>query len=108
MAADMIADEKYERKTELKIGIPDGQLVFAIQGRLSARQRREWALLIAEKLKDLPGMQQDGRASIVHFEQTYLNQWVALNRRVSLHRALRLDSDVQKLGFNIRIRRLEL
>jgi DNA-binding XRE family transcriptional regulator len=97
-----------EAKTSvLRLAIPNGKIIVHLTGDLPVRQRREWANAIAHCLKDLPKINWQ-TVSFYHRDVDHCSQWLKETNRPKLERALRVGTPDEKLGFEIRMRRLEL
>ncbi len=92
------------QSTEMRVSIPGHTLTFRVEGNLSHRHRRALCLFLLRHLK--PAIRQIRNVTIRHRDEHHLN-WIHLfDRPVSLSQALHSHTDPEKLGFEIRMRRL--
>jgi DNA-binding XRE family transcriptional regulator len=100
--------ELYARFREVSINIR-----LRARHRGPRRQRHTWALAVYERIEHLFGsalyLEMDGGGWIYHRDQPDAdNQIQSMERGLSRRQAQRTDTPAQRLGFEIRSRRLEL
>ena len=99
-------DSTQPNRTELRLRCFGGYLRLSLSSRRSLRERSAQMLTIAQRLIDLEGI--DLIESSPMFQSDLERMIGFMDRKMSMSHALRTDTPEQKLGFEIRSRRLEL
>jgi DNA-binding XRE family transcriptional regulator len=109
------ADEvsKVRRTTELEVKFGSAGIVLQIWGPTSRRKRRALALAIHERIKPLFGVNPEDREKnengwIAHGDLDGLNWYKSVLRGLSLRQAQSTETPEQQLGYEIRMKRLDL
>src|SRR4051812_19725577 len=101
-----------DHRTELSVYLEGIQLKVILASRkLSKEERRTWLQAayraIEGQFRNLDARRWTQSGSIVHQDQAWLDRLKSQERGLVLKRALKTDTPEQKLGYEIRMRRLK-
>jgi hypothetical protein len=95
----------YSRSTSFEVTGPLGHLLVRVTSRLAPRQRRELGVAFFRQIR--PFLEYFRAAAVTHSESMFRDQFRAEQRGLTLFSASAWESATGRLGFGIRMRRLE-